>query len=594
MKTLQRMFIGIASAALWPIYVGLLAALARNGPWPRGVGRPVSFVLAVVAVAMFASAMVKWFFRRGGWVEEAFGVPEEVLRQLRRARIALLIAGAIFILPEQMIDRGLITSSGRPIVATTIGHLLILGFEVSVWLGLSRLIRSGGPLGKWFATAPDQLGWAGRHRRAVRFVFLAGMAGVIALESRGYGFTARRVASASVQTIFLALLGWGAHRVSVALIAKNCWRWVRRETKHAAGANEEQLAPPADLPSRVRHLVVWGVPILVAIIGLYVWDVDLALFNYVGAQPLWKLTAETAITVGDVFAGGLIFVLTAGAWRYLSTIFALFVYPRMPEDPGIRFAVLTLCRYAVLAVGVLAGLSSIHMGLDKIGVVLAALGVGLGFGLQEIVSNFVSGIILLIERPIRVGDVVTVAAMTGKVDRINIRATTLINAENQSLIIPNREFITGNLINWTHKDKIIRFSIGVTVAHGTDPDAVVGLLLSIARADSEVLGNPVPSAYFESFGPSALNFILHIHVPEPSFTGKVKHRLCTQIQKQFAEAGIEIPLPLQELRVEPGVFDSMARNAAHSIGMRIDPAETSTGPPHLGMIATKATVRRDG
>ena len=108
------------------------------------------------------------------------------------------------------------------------------------------------------------------------------------------------------------------------------------------------------------------------------------------------------------------------------------------------------------------------------------------FRLQEIVSNFVSGIILLLERPIRVGDIVTVSGMTGKVDQINIRATTIINGDNQSMIVPNRQFITGNLVNWTHKDKIIRLPIPVSVAHGTDLDQVSDLLLAIARDDADV------------------------------------------------------------------------------------------------------------
>src|SRR5207302_5729028 len=114
-------------------------------------------------------------------------------------------------------------------------------------------------------------------------------------------------------------------------------------------------------------------------------------------------------------------------------------------------------------------LSAVHLGLEKIGMVLAALGVGLGFGLQEIVSNFVCGIILLLERPIRVGDIVTVSNMNGKVDRINIRATTITNGDNQSIIVPNRAFITSDLVNWTLKDKDIRISIRVNVAVGTDP-----------------------------------------------------------------------------------------------------------------------------
>jgi small-conductance mechanosensitive channel len=253
----------------------------------------------------------------------------------------------------------------------------------------------------------------------------------------------------------------------------------------------------------------------------------------------------------------------------------------------------TLCRYLVLAVGVLAGLTSLHLGLDKIGVVLAALGVGLGFGLQEIVSNFVSGIILLIERPIRVGDVVTVATMTGKIDRINIRATTLINADNQSLIIPNREFITGNLVNWTHKDKVIRFSIEVKVARGSDPDLVSELLLEIARADSDVLGNPVPTAYLDAFGPSSLGFLLHVYVPDPTYPGKVRHRLCSQIQNRFARAGIEIPLPLHEVRFSPSSLESISTDAMVAAGTRIDPAQPVPRAP-VGRASNGVVPREAG
>ena len=235
----------------------------------------------------------------------------------------------------------------------------------------------------------------------------------------------------------------------------------------------------------------------------------------------------------------------------MSTFFAVVVFPRMPDDPGIRFAVVTLCRYAVLGVGLLCGLSAVHLGLEKIGVVLAALGVGLGFGLQEIVSNFVCGIILLLERPIRVGDIVTVGGMTGKVDRINIRATTIINGDNQSMIIPNRAFITGDLVNWTLKDKVIRVTVRVKVAYGTDPDRVSELLLAIARDDADVLRNPVPSALMEEIGDSALSFVLYAHVPDPSLAGRVKHRLFRQIQRRFDEANFPIALPTQELIVKP-------------------------------------------
>jgi potassium efflux system protein len=221
----------------------------------------------------------------------------------------------------------------------------------------------------------------------------------------------------------------------------------------------------------------------------------------------------------------------------------------MRDDPGVRFAVVTLCRYAVLGIGLLAGFSAIHLGMEKIGVVLAALGVGLGFGLQEIVSNFVCGIILLLERPIRVGDIVTVSGMTGKVERINIRATTITNGDNQSIIVPNRAFITSDLVNWTLQDKVVRIAVRVRVAHGTDPDRVSELLLGVARDDADVLRNPVPASFMEDFSDSALNFVLYAHVPEPSLAARVRHRLFAQIQRKFNAEGIEIPLPRHELRV---------------------------------------------
>jgi potassium efflux system protein len=281
---------------------------------------------------------------------------------------------------------------------------------------------------------------------------------------------------------------------------------------------------------------------------------------------------------------------TVAVWRHLSTLFAVAVFPRMPDDPGMRFAVVTLCRYAVLGLGLLTGLSSIHLGPDKIGMVLAALGVGLGFGLQEIVSNFVCGIILLLERPIRVGDIVTVSSMTGRVDRINIRATTIINGENQSIIVPNRGFITGDLVNWTLKDKVIRVSVRVKVAYGSDVERVSDLLLGVARDDADVLLNPVPVSFMEDFGESALIFVLHVHVPDPSLAGRVRHRLFSQIQQRLREAAIAIHVPVHELLVKATNLPTPA-SAWHEIAgghQRLDPAQTTPPVPRSAVVSQVA------
>ena len=284
---------------------------------------------------------------------------------------------------------------------------------------------------------------------------------------------------------------------------------------------------------------------------------------------------------------------------YECTLFAVTIFPRMPDDPGVRFAVVTLCRYAVLGVTTLIALGAIHLDLAKIGVVLAALGVGLGFGLQEVVSNFVCGIILLLERPIRIGDVVTVAGTTGKVDRINIRATTIINSDNQSMIVPNREFITGNLVNWTLKDKILRVQIKMSVAYGTDPDRVVELLLRIARADSDVMINPAPSAALEGFGESSLLFALYTFVPEPGLSGNVRHRLCAQIQRRFSEDGIVIPYPTHALHVNSPsqvltrAWEITGDEALSVHPHRIDAASRTPPAPHGQAPAAQAVMAQE-
>ena len=260
---------------------------------------------------------------------------------------------------------------------------------------------------------------------------------------------------------------------------------------------------------------------------------------------------QAAVTFGNVAEAAVFVLLGALAWRYMSTLFAVTIFPRMPDDPGVRFAVVTLCRYAVLGSEPWLHSRPSISDLAKIGVVLAALGVGLGFGLQEIVSNFVCGIILLLERPIRIGDVVTVAGTTGKVDRINIRATTIVNGDNQSMIVPNREFITGNLVNWTLKDKILRVAIKLSVAYGTDPDRVVNLLLSIARQDPDVLLNPAPSAVagrLRRLGPPLR--ALHVR-PDPGLAGgrppPALHRSATP----FRRRRYRDPLPHPGTSLEP-------------------------------------------
>jgi potassium efflux system protein len=638
----------LARAVLWPVYLVFLAYASRVAPWPRSFGILVSAILTAMAMALLAHELVRWSVWPPEWATRGFGLPAPVARQLERAARFLVIVTLIFLLPVYLFDHELIAPEGRPITAPALGRLLVIGFELVVWGTCMQLLRRSSALLEWLAvplsspadpsvpasqlTIPSAsspgtpfkraashmhagLRWLAKRRRMLAVLALVAIASIIVLDIRGYSFTARRLAAGGSQTIVLIAVAIFLYRAIGRVIDRNAWRWALpsrswamaltsamalRASSRSRGTSAGSIAlqspaadsseldydvvPLEDLAAGLRRLCAYAVTVMTVLAAAWIWDLDMALARFLLSQPVWSSDGQAPVTLGNVTQAAFIGLLGAFAWRYMSTLFAVTVFPRMPDDPGVRFAVVTLCRYAVLGLTTLGALSAIHLDLAKIGVVLAALGVGLGFGLQEIVSNFVCGIILLLERPIRIGDVVTVAGNTGTVDRINIRATTIVNSDNQSMIVPNREFITGNLVNWTLKDKILRVPIKVGVAYGTDPDRVVGLLLAIARQDADVLQHPAPSASLEGFGDSALTFGLYAFVPEPGLAGGVRHRLCTEIQRRFVAEGIVIPFPTHELHVNQVRTDltralESPRDEALSPHARRHDAATRTPPP---------------
>jgi small-conductance mechanosensitive channel len=650
MRALRILGLRLARAVLWPIYLVLLAYASRVAPWPRSLGILVSAILTAVAMALFAHDLLRWSVWTPTWAERGLDLPRPVARQLDRAGRFLVITTLLFLLPVYLFDHELIAPEGRPVTAPALGRLLVIGFELLVWGTCVQLLGRKSALLDWLAlpvsseainqsavpepadpptsassttikTAASRmhvgLRWLGKKRRTVACLVLAAIASIVILDVRGYSFTARRLASGGSQTVLLIAGAVAAYRAIGRAINRNAWRWtlpsrswamaltsamaLRASSRSRAVAGglltfaastadsalpDDDVVPLEDLAAGLRRLCAYAMIVLTALAAAWIWDLDMALVRFLLSQPVWGADSPNPVTFGNVTEATVVSLLGAFAWRYMSTLFAVTIFPRMPDDPGVRFAVVTLCRYAVLGLAALGALGAIHLDLAKIGVVLAALGVGLGFGLQEIVSNFVCGIILLLERPIRIGDIVTVAGSTGKVDRINIRATTIVNSDNQSMIVPNREFITGNLVNWTLKDKILRVPIKVAAAYGTDPDRVVSLLLAIAREDSAVLEVPEPSASLEGFGDSALLFGLSTFVPDPNLAGGVRHRLCTEIQRRFVAEGIVMPFPTHELHLNRVPTDlTRALETARdeplpSHARRFDPATRTPPSPH--------------
>jgi small-conductance mechanosensitive channel len=224
------------------------------------------------------------------------------------------------------------------------------------------------------------------------------------------------------------------------------------------------------------------------------------------------------------------------------------IFPRIPLPRGVPGAVDVLSRYGIMLLGFFIALAAAGVDLSKVTLLISALGVGIGFGLQNVVNNFVSGLILVFEHPLQVGDPVEVGTIFGEVRKIGFRASVLRTPDGADVVIPNGELIGGKLINWSPSDRLRRISIPVNVAYGTDPARVIEILTEIARKHPAVLGDPVPLAVFDRFGDSALNFALLCWCVVDTFF-ITRSELTIAINTAFKQAGIEIPFPQQDVHV---------------------------------------------
>jgi potassium efflux system protein len=292
----------------------------------------------------------------------------------------------------------------------------------------------------------------------------------------------------------------------------------------------------------------------------FIWADAVPALGVLDRIELWHVTSEgstaeaittLAISLTDVINAILVIILTAALTRHLPSLVELAILRQLRMSYGERYAVSTIIRYVTIAIGVGLTFSMLGLGWSKFKWMAAALSVGLGFGLQEIFANFISGLILLFERPIRVRDYVTVNGTSGEISRIQIRATTITDWDNKELLIPNKQFVTGELVNWTLTSSILRVVISVGIAYGSDTKKAEEVLLRVAKAYRLTLTDPEPTAFFTDFGDSALNFELRVFIANAEQFRLAKHELNMAVDAAFREAGIVIAFPQLDLHVKP-------------------------------------------
>lgn len=229
------------------------------------------------------------------------------------------------------------------------------------------------------------------------------------------------------------------------------------------------------------------------------------------------------------------------------------VLVRYQITQGTRQSAATIAKYLIIFAGMFSILQTSGIDLSAFGILAGALGVGIGFGLQNITNNFISGLIILFEQPIKVGDRIEVGDISGDVIVISARSTTIVTNDNISVIVPNSQFIDSQVINWSHNDRNIRFNFPIGVSYKEDPEKIKSILLEVAERNPGVLKSPKPDVLFDEFADSSLNFILRVWSSDYINKPKVlKSELYYDIFKRFSEEGVEIPFPQRDIHVITG------------------------------------------
>ncbi|MFW0766040.1 mechanosensitive channel MscK [Trabulsiella odontotermitis] len=418
--------------------------------------------------------------------------------------------------------------------------------------------------------------WRDKESHSLRLATVTVLAivpvALMVLTATGYFYTTLRLAGRWIETVYLVIL-WNLlyqtvlRGLSVAARRIAYRRALARRqhmVKEGAEGAEPQEEPTIALEQVNQQTLRITMLVMVALFAVMFWAIwsDLiTVFAYLDSITLWHYTGSEAgaSVMKSVTLGSLLFAVIASmvAWaliRNLPGLLEVLVLSRLNMRQGASYAITTILNYVIIAAGAMTVFGSLGVSWDKLQWLAAALSVGLGFGLQEIFGNFVSGLIILFERPVRIGDTVTIGTFSGTVSKIRIRATTITDFDRKEVIIPNKAFVTERLINWSLSDTITRVVIRLGVAYGSDLDKVKEVLLKAANEHPTVMQDPAPAVFFTTFGASTLDHELRLYVRELRDRSYTVDELNRAIDRLCRENGIDIAFNQLEvhLRNEKG------------------------------------------
>jgi potassium efflux system protein len=547
----------------------LLAALGwllSLAPDPGAFTGILSASLLTLSPFLYNLLVFRVLVAEGGVLQLHFGWQQSNLDTVRKQLDRLVAIGApivfglaIFYASDLAFDRA------------TMGRFFFLALLILLIVTFRPLAHpKTGVTASYYQGNPDS--WITR----LRWLWYALATGIplllFILSTLGYLYTSITLTALIVDTIWLALVLVGVNLVVLRWVALSRRKLARRVMDEE---REKQSEPPPDgdapvietkpidideVDTQTRKLLRWGLIIVAAIAGWNIWSEVFPAFRLFDQVALWTRAVvvdgvETIapVTLADLLLALIVGAATAVAYRNLPGLMEIAVLQRITLEPGSRYAINTLVRYVVVTIGVVAVLNIVGWNWSQIQWLVAALSVGLGFGLQEIVANFVSGLIILFERPVRVGDTVTVGQLSGTVSKVRIRATTITDWDRKEIVVPNKAFITEQVVNWTLADPITRVVVEVGISYASDVERAHKVMQETLNSLPLVLDDPEPKVYFLGFGDSSLNFRLHAFSQQLSDRLPLMHAIHEAILKALRENNIEIPFPQRDLHIRSTV-----------------------------------------
>jgi small-conductance mechanosensitive channel len=464
-------------------------------------------------------------------------LPGMLPASMRRSLLVLVAIFAIYRLENILIE------------ASVAHRVALLVFDSVALAWVLRLNRQG---------LPNELRGRPLWNAYLGLVRLAAVLFVVALVANLLGFLALStlLSSGVLNSAFLAFAMFAGVRVmeaiAVAAVRKGFIRALRTIRTY----------PDLVLARVTRFFRLVGIVAFLAlslkqfgILGSVVSTID-SILNTKGTLGAWR------VSLGDVLAFVITIWLAVLVSRTIRFILREDVLSRMRLPRGMPNSISTFAHYIIIATGFLIAAGAAGLDLNKFAFIAGALGVGIGFGLQNIVNNFISGLILTFERPIQIGDTVEIDTLIGTVKTIGIRASIVRTFTGAEVIVPNGDLISGRVVNWTLSDQLRRIEIPIGVKYGTRPQRVIDILLEVGKNHEEILDRPEPVVLFKGFGESSLDFEMRFWTSNFDFWLRVSSQIAAAAYDALEEAGIEIPFPQRDLHIrsiDPTAADALSR-----------------------------------